>query len=323
MKPPSSAVASPAGRRLGSYVLVGLALGAVYVVADQAIDARIEQGDLPALVGSLHGVIDHVLPLLAGALLGVSLHYLQLRAAVARGEARRADELRARLTRVERDQAVWVVVAATLHEVKNPLHTAGLLVAEVADLSADTGPLRASLLERVGEQLLRIRTNVEALRSLSDRARPSLRPVAIENIVREVATDLTEAATSANATFNVRVGEPCRATADPGHVRIILENLLGNAIEALQGERAGGQVEVEVEPSGTAVTVRVKDDGPGIPAAVQDDLFEPLATTKAHGLGLGLPIARALARAMGGELAIEGGSGKTAHFVLTLPRSEA
>lgn len=322
MKPPSSALASAAGRRLGSYVLLGLALGGLYVVADQAIDARLEHGDLPVLVGSLHRLIDHVLPLLAGALLGVGLHYLQLRAAVARGEARRADELRVRLTHVERDQAVWVVVAATLHEVKNPLHTVGLLVAEIAELSADAGALRASLLQRVGEQLQRIRTNVDALRGLSDRARPSLRPVALEDIVREVVADLAETAHTANATLNVRVAEPCRANADPGHVRIILENLLGNAIEALEGGRSDGHVNVDVAATASTVTVRVRDDGPGIPVAIQGELFEPLATTKAHGLGLGLPIARALARAMGGELAIEGHAGEAAHFVLSLPRSE-
>ncbi len=301
---------------------LGLALGALYVAADYALDARLERGDLPIAIVSLHRLIDGVLPLLAGALLGVTVHYVQLRAAVARSEARRADELRARLARVERDQAVWIVVAATLHEVKNPLHTVGLLVTEAAELPADAAELRASMLERVGHQLERIRSNVDALRGLSDRARPSLRPVALEDIVREVAADLAETARAANATLSVRVAEASLAAADPGHVRIILENLLGNALESLEGESAGGHVEVAVETSDSSVAVRVKDDGPGIPPAIQADLFEPLATTKDHGLGLGLPIARALARAMGGDLTIESGAGQAAHFVLNLPRSQ-
>jgi signal transduction histidine kinase len=299
-----------------------LALGALYVVADYALDARLERGDLPLVVVSLHRFIDGILPLLAGAHLGVTVHYLQLRAAVARSEARRADELRARLARVERDQAVWLVVAATLHEVKNPLHTVGLLVTEAAELPADAGELRASLLERVGHQLQRIRSNVDALRGLSDRARPNLRPVVLEDIVRELTADLAETVHAANATLSVRVAGAGLAAADPGHVRIILENLLGNALESLAGESAGGHIEVAVEHGADAVFVRVKDDGPGIPPVIQADLFEPLATTKDQGLGLGLPIARALARAMGGELTIEGGAGQAAQFVLSLPRSQ-
>jgi two-component system, NtrC family, C4-dicarboxylate transport sensor histidine kinase DctB len=278
---------------------------------------------LPWVIIALHRVVDGVLPLLAGALLGVTVHYLQLRAAMVRGEVRRAEELRARLARVERDQAVWVVVAATLHEVKNPLHTVGLLVTEAAELPAEAAEVRASLLSRVGEQLQRIRSNVDALRGLSDRARPSLRPVALEDIARDVVTDLAETARAAKATLSVRVAEPGLAAADAGHVRIILENLLGNALESLAGQSSGGHVDVAVEPQADAVAVRVKDDGPGIPQAIRAELFEPLATTKDRGLGLGLPIARALARAMGGELMIQGDSGQAAEFVLSLPRSRA
>jgi len=73
------------------------------------------------------------------------------------------------------------------------------------------------------------------------------------------------------------------------------------------------------EEEGRAV-IRVHDDGPPIDAAVRAMLFEPLRTTKVNGLGLGLPIARALARAMRGELSLERGAGKT--FRLELPVRE-
>jgi signal transduction histidine kinase len=67
--------------------------------------------------------------------------------------------------------------------------------------------------------------------------------------------------------------------------------------------------------------VRVRDDGPPIDAEIDAALFEPLRTTKTHGLGLGLPIARALARAMHGDLSLERTVGKA--FRLELPLREA
>jgi two-component system, NtrC family, C4-dicarboxylate transport sensor histidine kinase DctB len=66
--------------------------------------------------------------------------------------------------------------------------------------------------------------------------------------------------------------------------------------------------------------VHVSDDGPVIDPAVRTTLFEPMRSTKSHGLGLGLPIARALARAMRGDLSLEDVEGKA--FRLELPLLE-
>jgi C4-dicarboxylate-specific signal transduction histidine kinase len=64
----------------------------------------------------------------------------------------------------------------------------------------------------------------------------------------------------------------------------------------------------------------VRDDGPALDCRVRAALFEPLGTTKAHGLGLGLPIARVLARAMHGDLVFEDTSGKAFRLDLPLER---
>ena len=65
--------------------------------------------------------------------------------------------------------------------------------------------------------------------------------------------------------------------------------------------------------------VRVLDDGPPLDAAARATLFEPLRSTKTQGLGLGLPIARALARAMRGDLVLEEADHKA--FRLELPEA--
>ncbi len=94
----------------------------------------------------------------------------------------------------------------------------------------------------------------------------------------------------------------------------VLLNLISNA---LRFTPRGGEVRVEVAALGDAVEVRVTDSGAGIPPARQDRVFLWGETDGGHGYGL--PIARRLARAMGGELTLRSAPGKGATFTLRLP----
>src|SRR5690348_10577797 len=110
--------------RLVIYVALGTLAGAAYVVFDMLSESKLESGTLTGPLAQAHAIVDRSLPVLVGALLGVCLHYLRLRARLAAAEetASRAEALRERLQKVERDQAVWVLAAAVLHELNNPLH---------------------------------------------------------------------------------------------------------------------------------------------------------------------------------------------------------
>jgi len=77
---------------------------------------------------------------------------------------------------------------------------------------------------------------------------------------------------------------------DPVLVEWALEAVVRNAIDALSGR--GGRVDVQVEAAGRTARVRVRDDGPGVPAEMRAHLFEPGATTKTGGWGMGLALAR-------------------------------
>jgi two-component system sensor histidine kinase TtrS len=110
-----------------------------------------------------------------------------------------------------------------------------------------------------------------------------------------------------------------QASADPAYVRTIVENLLDNSLHALRAG-GGGSVTVSVVSEDGRAVVRVSDDGPPLDEAARATLFEPLRSTKTNGLGLGLPIARALARAMRGDLSFEEADRKA--FRLELPLRE-
>ena len=307
--------------RLVFYVLAGAFAGALYVVFDIFSESRLESGTLTGAMASAHRFVDRIVPISAGALLGVCAHYLQLRAQLARVSeaAGRAEALSIRLQKVERDQAVWVLAAAVLHELNNPLHALGLLLDEHAACSSDE-KARSDLLKRARAQTDRALHPLTILRSMRSLAEPDFERIGLNQIVGALADDVRALATARAIVVKFDADRAVAANADPMYVRTILENLLDNSLHALR-DATGGRIEIRLSIERERATVRVTDNGPPLDAAVRATLFEPLRTTKKQGLGLGLPIARALARAMGGDLSFDDARQKS--FLLELPLGEA
>jgi two-component system, NtrC family, C4-dicarboxylate transport sensor histidine kinase DctB len=99
----------------------------------------------------------------------------------------------------------------------------------------------------------------------------------------------------------------------------VLVNLVQNAAEAVAG-KAAGVIRVAAEARSDAIDVLIADNGSGVSAEVRDSLFTPFATARPDGLGLGLAIAREIAREFGGELVHVGDRTDTTVFRLTLVR---
>jgi two-component system, sensor histidine kinase FlrB len=93
-------------------------------------------------------------------------------------------------------------------------------------------------------------------------------------------------------------------------------NLVNNSKAATNG---GGRLRVAVELGEATVRVDFEDDGPGIPARDREHVFEPFYTTTSSGTGLGLAVARSIARAHGGDLELDAGFERGARFTLSLP----
>ncbi len=122
---------------------------------------------------------------------------------------------------------------------------------------------------------------------------------------------------------DVRVGgEPVSVVADPGRISQILANLVDNACHATP---PGGTVTVSITRSDRWAHVDVSDTGPGVPVADRARIFKRMVRLddsrdrRSGGSGLGLAVARGLARAHGGELVHVDGPGVGATFRLDLP----
>ena len=101
-----------------------------------------------------------------------------------------------------------------------------------------------------------------------------------------------------------------------GHLSEILNNLLTNAREALQGK---GTITITARAAEDLLTLTVADDGPGIAAEHLDRIFEAYFTTKDKGTGLGLAIIKHNVELYGGAVRVESKLGKGTRFVIDLP----
>ena len=113
-------------------------------------------------------------------------------------------------------------------------------------------------------------------------------------------------------------GSPVDVVLDRQRVRQILVNLLGNALKFTE---AGEVQVVSARTDDGRYRIEVRDTGPGIAADQQDEIFEEFhqAEATAPGTGLGLPISRRLARAMGGDVTFQSEPGRGSTFSLDLP----
>jgi signal transduction histidine kinase len=224
------------------------------------------------------------------------------------------------LLRAEQLAAVGQLAAGVAHEVRNPLTGIKFLV-EAALRPANPTPLTGEDLLLIRQEIVRMERTVQDLLDYARTPPPDRRPHDLRDLVAEAAGAARGRAERKQLAVRIDLpGSPVPASVDRDQVLSLLTNLLFNAIDAAP---PGSDVIVRAGagPSGI-LTVDVTDTGPGIDPAVADRLFTPFATTKPTGTGLGLTVARRVARDNGGTLTAANRPAGGACFTLTLPPSE-
>lgn len=238
---------------------------------------------------------------------------------------RLADSFRHMTAEVQRSQEQQrEFVINVSHELKTPLtaitgHTEALrdgVVSEPEDVKRS--------LEVVATETRRLRRLIDDLISLArfDTRQFELRLATfslaelleslVESFSREAGERRVELALSADRAIEL--------TADPDRLRQVIANLTQNA---LSHASAGGRVTVTAAREEGSVRIGVTDDGPGIEPDRLPHIFDRFYSgrdgARGAGLGLGLPISRQLARAMGGDVTVTSTPGEGATFIVTLP----
>ena len=217
-----------------------------------------------------------------------------------------------RLLHAQRD-AAWGEVARRLaHEIRNPLTPIQLSAERMRRRLLPS--LRGPDAEMVDRSTHTIVQQVESMKQMvndfSEYARaPAVRsaPFDLNQLVSEVA-DLYRAQEPAIPLDTGLDPGLDRLEADRGRVRQVLNNLLTNAFEALEGQRpAAIEVRTRVLPEGDApmAEITVSDNGPGFPPELLGRVFDPYVTSKPKGTGLGLAIVKKIVEDHGGTIEAE------------------
>jgi two-component system, OmpR family, phosphate regulon sensor histidine kinase PhoR len=234
---------------------------------------------------------------------------------------------RTRERRVEDLRRNFVVNAS--HELKTPV-TAIRTLSEALAVTATSAPERVpSLLKRLdleSDRLARLVYDLLDLRRLEERGPLERVPVDIAELARRTVAAATEQADEREIELSVDAPDHAYVAGVPGDLAVIVKNLVGNAI---QYNRAGGQVEVGVRQENGSQVVSVRDTGIGIP---QQDLvrvferFYRVDTARSRetgGTGLGLSIVRHAVESHGGTIRVDSLLGEGTTFTVTLPIESA
>jgi two-component system NtrC family sensor kinase len=237
-------------------------------------------------------------------------------------------EMQEQLARSRRLATVGQLAAGVAHEINNPLATiTACAEATLRDIRKgnEASPLAGSrdasfYLEEIVRQAFRCKEITRGLLDLSRQRRPHRLACDINEMGEQCARIAEDRIKSDSIKVIVNLDpEVGEVATDAGMVRQILDNLIGNALDAVG---MTGEITVSTHRVGERVAIEVGDTGHGIAPEMLVRIFDPFFTTKdqGKGSGLGLAISYTLAEALGGALTVESKQGAGSRFRLWIPR---
>lgn len=282
-----------------------------------AVESRDELGLLAA---SFNGMAEQIQDSQRELELRVATRTVELKAAV-EGLERAQEEL----VRRERLAILGQLAGGVGHELRNPL---GVMTNALYYLNMVLSDAPTNVKEYLDILRTQVGLSEKIVGDLLDFARvktPNREAISLEQLASEQLQRVADVA-NVNVETHFPTSMP-RAIADRVQIGQAVLNLLTNAVQAMtarvtrNGLRGTLSLRGRLVDNGQ-VQLEVSDSGGGINADHLDKIFEPLFTTKARGIGLGLAVSRTLVRANGGEITVTSRPGEGATFFLTLPSAD-
>jgi signal transduction histidine kinase len=220
------------------------------------------------------------------------------------------------LVRKEKLAMLGQVAGSVGHELRNPLGVMNNAVYFLQTVLADADEITKEYLGIIMEEIARSERIVDALLDAVRTPSPNLATHGVAELINQI---IRQCAVPASVTVTLDIPEtvsPVRV--DALQMQQAFRNLISNGVEAMP---EGGELAIratENRQAGT-VTISVCDTGAGIAPVVLGKLFQPLVTTKARGIGLGLVVAKNLTQVNGGRIEVRSELGQGAIFSVILP----
>jgi PAS domain S-box-containing protein len=212
------------------------------------------------------------------------------------------------------------------HDLRTPLRAVdGFAAVLLEDHAAELSPPARQYLERIRAASRRMGELIDELLTLSRVAQTALNrePVDLSQLARAIAAELQQAQPRREVT--VEVADGLIADADPALMRVVLENLLGNAWK-YTGRHPQARIAFDRVVQGGAPVFLIRDDGAGFDMSAANRLFEPFQRlhdpAEFDGTGIGLATVQRIIRRHGGRVWAEGALEAGATFYFTLCADE-
>lgn len=223
-------------------------------------------------------------------------------------------EYQRRQVSAERLATIGKVAGGIAHELRNPLNVVKTSVYFLMNAKNATPEKRQEHLERIERQVGLADGVITALNDFARLPAPQLLPVVIEACLRDV-VELTHLPPTIEVEWSV--AEPGLALlGDRSQLGIVFSNLIRNARDAMP---SGGDLRLGAVRENVMVSVTFQDSGKGIPPEHLPHIFEPLYSTKAKGIGLGLSISRDIIVRHHGSLTVMSDPQAGTTFTVKLP----
>jgi len=224
-----------------------------------------------------------------------------------------------RLVQSERMASMGQLSAGVAHELNNPLGTVLIYSHMLLRQISEEDATRADL-QMIVNEAMRCKKIVRSLLDFARESRVSKVPTDMGKIVEDVRDIMASRSEEEHVRLTTTIeGDLPVMNIDGDQIKQLLINLVGNSIDAVDGQ--GGQVDVRARVREEEVVIEVSDNGEGISPENLSKLFTPFFTTKelGKGTGLGLAIAYGIVKMHSGDISAESEVGKGTTFTVTLP----
>ncbi len=200
------------------------------------------------------------------------------------------------------------------HELRNPLGVMSNAIYYLELVHSEADQVTREYLEIIAQEIQNAEKIISDLLDFGRIKVPTRRSVTVPSIVDAL---LSSSASPDDVEITTRIPKDLpEVLVDPQQIGQILGNLITNAYQAMP---TGGSLSIEARTKLDGVALSVTDTGTGMSLETMDKLFEPLFTTKAKGIGLGLAISKYLVEANEGTISVESQEGQGSTFTIFLP----